>query len=364
MKKSEINIIEIDGRDARYQTGIGRYFDILADNMPKNIKTTRIIFLNSPVYKEIQIKEVPGGMEVHHPSGFPSVTLFEATFLMISEKLHKMQNLIVKCNCLGYEQFAYMIRSRIYCKTIGILHCMPYQPSKNMPANMPNPYFNMDHIILVADNGKIFLNVVKNTRPFSIIYNGITKPHSKSSKKNDDTFRFIFANGLAKHKGFLKIVPAIRTVAEKYNIEIMFLGGTPNETTGVEEIKNLPIKLLGLVTDPAEIAKYYEIADAALFASESEACSFAGIEAMAYNLPIVSTDAIGLVEMFDRAALYTKMNDKHEINTEDYANNMLRIIENKALRTKLSIFAYSRYLERYTAKRMINQTIDVYKKMI
>ncbi len=53
--------------------------------------------------------------------------------------------------------------------------------------------------------------------------------------------------------------------------------------------------------------EYYDSADCALFASRSESCSFAGIEAMANNLPIISTDAPGLTEMFGNAALFVKM---------------------------------------------------------
>lgn len=44
MKKvKHINVIEIDNRNAEYQTGIGRYFDILSSGMPSYVHTYRII---------------------------------------------------------------------------------------------------------------------------------------------------------------------------------------------------------------------------------------------------------------------------------------------------------------------------------
>jgi glycosyltransferase involved in cell wall biosynthesis len=201
------------------------------------------------------------------------------------------------------------------------------------------------------------MNAVRNKRPVSIIYNGVNAPRISDQRQNDGVFRFIFANGFAAHKGFAKIIPAIRMVAERHNIEILVLGGgkTP------QEIEGLPIKSIGLVPD---VEPSYESSDAALFASVSEACSFAGIEAMAHSLPIVSTDAVGLKEMFGNAALFVQMNEKQELSAEEYASQMIRIIENKRLRSKLGILGYSRFLQKYTAAKMAKDTVRVYEKLL
>jgi glycosyltransferase involved in cell wall biosynthesis len=151
---------------------------------------------------------------------------------------------------------------------------------------------------------------------------------------------------------------------KKHKIEVIVLGGGWNETADMAKIADLPIIKAGLINDPAEIEKFYEMADCALFASATEACSFAGIEAMAYNLPIVSTNASGLVEMFDRAALFVHMNEDKEFNADQYAEHMTRIIENRGLRAKLGILAYAKYIEKYTAKRMVNDTIALYEKLL
>ncbi|MDR2413042.1 MAG: glycosyltransferase family 4 protein [Rickettsiales bacterium] len=363
--KQTINIIEIDSRDDNYQSGISRYFDVLAAGMPPRVKTFRIIFCHTNNNGEARILLNDDELKVFHPHAFPAACLYEAVLTFIGKRLAEMDNLIVKSNCLGFESLAYLIKSRFYCKTMGVLHCLPQHSLKFGGFPPANPFRNMDHIILVCDRGREYLGGVKNKRPFSIIRNGIPKPETKAKESGgDDVFRFIFANGWARHKGFLKILPAIRKVAEKHKIEVMVLGGENKGDEIPGEISELPIIKTGLIDDIRKIEHYYKTADCALFASESEACSFAGIEAMAHNLPIVSTDAAGLVEMFGKAALFVKMNERKEINTTDYAAQMIKIIENKRLRIKLGIFGYARYFGGYTAGKMIKDTVALYEKLL
>lgn len=365
MKKPIINVIEIDGRDARYQTGIGRYFDVLATQMPENIKTTRIIFYWSPDIKEIHITQNDDEISVRHPVGYPAQILFEAVIAFAGNRISQMQNLILKSNCLGYEPLAYMLRSRFYAKTVGVLHCLPHRSMGNQGRFPPHdPFFNMDRVILVCDHGTEYLKGVNNNRPYSVIYNGIETPKITSKKPNDGVFRFIFANGWAKHKGIERIIPAIKTVAEKHKIEVMVIGGYDPKDPVFEQIKDLPITKVGLLDNPDDIGKYYEMADCALFASYSEACSFAGIEAMAYNLPIISTDAAGLVEMFGRAALIVKSDGDGKLDTDDFARQMCRVIESGSLRMRLGVMSYGRYKERYTAKKMAKDTIKLYENLL
>lgn len=366
MKKKQINIIELDARDARYQSGIATYFNVLRDGMPDYINTYNIVFYRSPEYKEIHIKNTDQELQIYHPDTISVVSMFETVFAFVWPKLQNMTNLIVKSDCLSCEGLAYMIKSRMYCKTIGVLHC---QPTMNLaPGFVPgDPYFNMDHIILVGDNGRKYMDYWRCKRPFDVIYNGVEKPKITHKKPKDNVFRFIFANGWSPHKGFAKIIPAIRQVAKKHKIEVYVLGGHSREVEPLfEEIKDLPIINLGLTNDQKKIRECYEKADCALFASQTEACSFAGIEAMAYNLPVISTNESAMVEMFGPAALFVEMGPGPEfaVNATEYAKQMLRIIEDKALRVKLSTLGYSRYLSRYTLKKMLSKTIDIYNSLV
>ncbi|MDR0726687.1 MAG: glycosyltransferase [Rickettsiales bacterium] len=368
-EKDLINIIEIDSRDTRYPSGIAKYFDVLDTVMPKTVNIFKIIFYYSPNIREVRITNSSDELRVFHPFGFPQNTLYGSIMGIIGARLRNMHNLIVKCNCIGCEGLALSIRTQVPCKMVGVLHCSPHRSLRTIMAQKANPaapifpptnpFSAMDHIISVHNCGNEFLDGTHNNRPFSVIHNGIAVPAVKKIEKSDDAFRFIFPGGFAPHKGFANIIPAIRIVSEKYKIEIIVMGGGKIP----KEAKDLPVIATGLLTDEIQIEKYYQNADAALFASISEACSFAGIEAMSYNLPIVSTDAMGLVEMFENAAIFVKMNDKAEINPTEYAAAMIKIIESAHLRTRLGILSYARFIKKYTAKRMVRKTLELYKKL-
>ncbi len=209
-----------------------------------------------------------------------------------------------------------------------------------------------------------FLDAVQNTRPVTVIYNGIERPTGAPNKKTDDVFRFVWVHGWAPHKGLVQIIPAIAQIASQHKIEVLVLGGGAPDDKIRAQIADLPIRQIGLVTDPAELNKYYQMADCALFASPSEACPFAGIEAMANQLPIISTDAPGLTEMFGRAAVWVPLNEQRQVNADAYATQMRRMITDGRLRTRCAVLGYGRYLERYTVKKMARDTLRLYNRLI
>ncbi len=88
------------------------------------------------------------------------------------------------------------------------------------------------------------------------------------------------------------------------------------------------------------------------------------IEYMAHNLPIISVDVPGLREMFGPAAHYVPMNERFEINPDDCANKMIEMITNQRMRTRSAINAYARYIQKYTARRMVSDTLRLYNKVL
>ena len=360
--RKQINVIEIDVRDANYQTGIGRYIDIVSRNMPNYVHTYRIIIYRMD-NNEIHITQTDTELSVYVPKNVPHMVLTNVIIQMWGAKIAKMQNLILKVNCVGAESLAYAIRAQFYCKIIGVLHFSPQWILDGKPNRKYNPYFNMDHVISVFAGGVNYLREINCTRPHTVILNAIEPPKT-TPRPRDDVFRFIFPNGWSPRKGVVKILPAFKKVAEKHNIEVLILGGTEPGIDPDALSRDLPVRVLGLIKDEAQVAKYYDMSDCALFAASSEACSIAGIEAMSRNMPIISSNCEGLSEMFGNAALYVKLGADYSIDVDEYAAHMCRIIENKRLRNKLSVLAYSRYVSRYTAKKMVSETLKIYEKLI
>ena len=101
-----INVVELDSRDIRFQSGIERYFKVMAAGLPGNVRVLRIIFYHSPDIKDVRIVPSDAEVSIYHPTGFPAMTLWEAVWSMIGVRLSGMKNLIIKSNCLGCEGFA------------------------------------------------------------------------------------------------------------------------------------------------------------------------------------------------------------------------------------------------------------------
>ncbi|MDE6477874.1 MAG: hypothetical protein K2L94_01340, partial [Alphaproteobacteria bacterium] len=244
MAQSEINVLEIDSWDTRFQSGVARYMDVLNAHMPPNVRTWRILFHYNSHVTDVRIIPEQSELHVWHPVGFPQATLYEAIMGIWGTHLAGLPNLIVKCNCLGAENLAYLIRGRIHCRVIGVLHCVPPTPQVPAGVGVYNPYFNMDWIVSVCDAAKSFLGGVRNTRPVTVIYNGIDRP-TTNRPKSDGVFRFIWVHGWAPHKGLAQIIPAIAEIASPHKIEVLVLGGGEPDENSRKQIADLPSRQIG-----------------------------------------------------------------------------------------------------------------------
>jgi len=113
----------------------------------------------------------------------------------------------------------------------------------------------------------------------------------------------------------------------------------------------------GFVKDVAEV---YAALDAFAFPSEFEGLGTALQAAMAAGLPCISTKrgALGEVVDGDRTALVVEPNGK------EFAVAILRLINDAALRKQLSEAGRREVKERFSAGRMVENTIAVYQDIL
>ncbi len=113
----------------------------------------------------------------------------------------------------------------------------------------------------------------------------------------------------------------------------------------------------GFVT---EVAQVYAALDAFAFPSEFEGLGTALQAAMAAGLPCISTKRGALGEVVDdeRTALVAEPNGK------ELAVAMLRLIDDAALRNKLSEAGRREVEQRFSGERMVENTIRVYEDVI
>jgi glycosyltransferase involved in cell wall biosynthesis len=113
----------------------------------------------------------------------------------------------------------------------------------------------------------------------------------------------------------------------------------------------------GFVND---VARVYDALDAFAFPSEFEGLGTALQTAMAAGLPSISTSRGALAEVVDheRSALVA------EPNGTEFARAMLRLISDTDLRKKLSEAGRREVRERFSAKRMVESTFQVYEDVL
>jgi glycosyltransferase involved in cell wall biosynthesis len=108
------------------------------------------------------------------------------------------------------------------------------------------------------------------------------------------------------------------------------------------------------------VAQVYAALDAFVFPSEFEGLGTALQAAMAVGLPCISTQRGALAEVVDneRTALVVEPNGK------EFAAAMLRLIRDKELRKKLGDAGRHEVEQRFSAGRMVENTIRVYEDVL
>lgn len=102
----------------------------------------------------------------------------------------------------------------------------------------------------------------------------------------------------------------------------------------------------------------YEHAQAYIFPSLSEGFGLPGLEALAHGLPLVSSRATCLPEIYKDAAIYFD-----PISTSDMAETIKLVLEDKELAAKLRQKGH-KVANQYSWKKTAEQTLEIYKEIL
>ncbi len=116
------------------------------------------------------------------------------------------------------------------------------------------------------------------------------------------------------------------------------------------------VKLLGFIDD-RELGKLYSLALCLVHPSKMEGFGLTGIEAMSAGLPVISSNASCLPEVYGNAAIYFDPN-----SVDDLVNALEKIISSSQLRQDLSKKGYAQS-KKYSWKRLTQETISIYKSL-
>jgi len=206
----------------------------------------------------------------------------------------------------------------------------------------------------------------------SIVNEGVEIPELPSREEReaarekwriaDGEYLFGCASAFVPEKGQRHLVEALGAIRGKFPQARLLLTGE-GETLG--EIKGLVqrLNLRGSVILPGfqtHMREFYAGLDAFLFPSEFEGLGTALQAAMAYGLPVVSTvrGALGEVVEDGRTAIVA------EPTAEQFAVAMERLLLDRQLREKLGEAGREEIKKRFSADRMVENTLCVYEKVL
>lgn len=375
------------GIDARLygteNTGLGRYISQLVDNLGKYDKgNTYIIFLRSK--NSLEGQKMPKNMHLvtadvpiyslkeqlvlplvfyKYKLDLLHVPHFNAPLLYLKPKILTIHDLI-KHRSVGKDtttrgsfryhflRLGYQLLTNIVIKQATAI----LVPSNYVKNDIVDTFYidpKKIHVTYEAATGSISkVSLDRNkakkilakyglSQPF-LVYTGNVYPH-----KNID----ILLNAIQNHNNKreldlqLAIICGRSVFWERLNKKI--------------EEKNLShsIKLLGYLED-SEISKIYSLAIALVHPSKMEGFGLTGLEAMGVGLPVLSSNASCLPEIYGGAALFFDPDNVAELNSL-----VEKIISDSSLREHLSKIGYIQS-KKYSWSKMVKETIHIYESCI
>lgn len=176
--------------------------------------------------------------------------------------------------------------------------------------------------------------------------------------------RLLYHGRVDSRKGSLDFVHACKKVeSQGYPIEIIISGIGPDFDETKELVRTLGLehqaKFLGSIPYQ-DVPEVYGKGDIFVSPTYAEGFSNTILEAMASGLPIISTNAIGVSDCLTHNvnALLTEPGDIQAI-----AQAMIRLIEDRELRTRISQAAYNEVISSYSWPVVAQRIEGIYKKV-
>lgn len=195
-----------------------------------------------------------------------------------------------------------------------------------------------DKIIWVSDSAKDSYYFNRNIQGDKsiVLYNTISSEDilkKANEDKNDYKFDVIYLGRIAYPKDPLRLIEIINIIKQKYtNIKVAIVGDGQDRKIVEEKIRELGLEenivLFGNMLNPYKVLKSSKVM---ILTSIYEGTPMCALEAIACNVPVVSTRVDGLIKIIKQGELGYLSNDNEEL-----AEKIVYILENEKERKRLS----------------------------
>ncbi|MBA3757267.1 glycosyltransferase family 4 protein [Candidatus Saccharibacteria bacterium] len=172
----------------------------------------------------------------------------------------------------------------------------------------------------------------------------------------------LYVGRAQRHKNLRRLVDAFQELKWTYpELSLVLAGKTDGNYQKLEKYftnKKVSDVIFTDFVSEGELRWLYQNAQVYVFPSLSEGFGLPGLEAMLYGLPVASSNATCLPEIYQEAALYFDPN-----SSKDMAEKIQQLLDDKALAKEMSENGL-KLAQQYSWKKMAQQTLGVYKEIL
>ncbi|WP_126244190.1 glycosyltransferase [Chitinophaga rhizosphaerae] len=406
------NIYIVDYYSAHKTNGLTTYVRELGSSLPEGYRINYLWLSAVDDYKQPARKTGPSGEDhIFIPGDItpakPEYNLLVCQFLR--QEL-KDRELIFHFNWINHCFFSWFLKKHLRCKTLLTKHCITWREmiggkqhadflrldamlQATEPPVWQSPlltgesiqYHSLDHIICVSEFARRDLERMMHypAEKIAVVYNGLRPVAPPVQEYRQDRGRLrayygfgqeeqiiLFAGKLDARKGAYDLVKAFLEMVEAEGsstwLRLIFAGvGDFGELLKQAPRHWTRITMTGFL-DREKLSDMYRLADVGVVPSHIEQCSYAAIEMMHHQLPIIIADVDGLREIVPDDCGLKVPRFQHPENAG---------IDIAALKEKLYFFlndtttarqyadrAHRHAIQHFNSEIMTTHTIKVYEK--
>ena len=229
------------------------------------------------------------------------------------------------------------------------------------------------HVSVSAYTAKLTNQVFNQNHNFTIIHNGIDMRLFEKSNDSNEKNIILYFGTLIRKKGLLELPHAFNIIHEKNpNAQLVLVGKDASDiisgnSSTWQMMQHLftpsaleKVTYFGPVAY-SEVKKQIEKATVCVFPTYAEALPVSWLEAMAMEKAIVASNIGWGNEIVENGISGFVA---HPSNHQEYANKILQLLDDTALRKSMELKAKERILTHFEINLIANQNLAFYQKIV
>ncbi len=192
------------------------------------------------------------------------------------------------------------------------------------------------------------------SKKIEVIYEGVPSELSESNISFNSVPYLLYVGNAYPHKNLERLILAFNKLSKnKKDLKLVLVGEIDYFYKQLQKMGSSNIVFKDFVSDD-ELSILYQNASLYVFPSLYEGFGLPPLEAMTYNLPVVSSSSSCLPEILGDAAIYFNAE-----NIDDMIDKIKLVLNNKELQKEL-ILKGKKQIKKYSWEKMVKNILRIY----